>query len=418
MPFERRLSKEALDYLRTMPWWWRDVLDAKYRSSDGKERRLLIALRDNYLNAYADGQSIYKIDFGANGTTIPPRCEIARAFVPGAGAGGDYVIFDGKQAGGVPYKGPETLDYWIKAALIHPRLQHEKVGVAAIAARYPNVIDVEVALPLNGPAIPGAPPGPPQVDIVCLEYAHNEYSDDGVRLAFYEAKGFWNHASLRRNDLCPLVLGQLRTYETALSDHDRRKEVIDAYRNACMILREIAKMRGAAVGTLVHEVATNPWLHLDLDPKPRLVVFRYGPKQPGYESWPRHERALRDSGYKLLLGNSAEDAFVRDEATVAQYERARLAGLARFVPIFTAPGFQFGTMHRGRTDASGITDLPSYSLSDEGENFVQTVYRLGWVRQFNWSEREGTQKARELTHLIHHEAAESAESQQIQQFAR
>ncbi len=161
--------------------------------------------------------------------------------------------------------------------------------------------------------------------------------------------------------------------------------MIKAYRNACIILRAIAEMRGAAVGSLVHEVAKNPWLHLDLDPKPRLVVFGYTASQVGPGSfWARHEQALRDSGYKLLMGECAEDAFVRDEATVEQDFRASLQGLARFAAVFSAPGFKFGSQHHSPPDASGVLDLPSYSLGDEAEEFVKAAYDLGWVKQFQW----------------------------------
>ena len=388
MPFRRQLSKQALAYLHTeavKPGWWRDVLAARYQSRDGKERRLLIALRDGYLNAYADGQSILMIRLPSSGATARPRCRIARAFVPEAEAGTGHLIFDGERVGDLPYQGAETPRSWIKTALRHPSVSLEKVGVSAIAAWYPNVIDVEVALP-------GLPGGTPRMDFVCLERAA-----DGVRLAFHEAKLFSN-TELRANNLCPKVLEQLRMYEDALSDPTLRKQVIEAYRNTCVTLRAIAGMRGAAVGSLVHEVAKNPLLHLDLDPKPRLVVFGYGQKQAEDKHWPRHERALRDSGYKLLLGDKAEDAFVRDAATIEQDERADLAGLARFVSVFTAPGFQFGAWNHPEPDASGILGFPYCSLSKEGEAFVQEAYGSGWVKgsPFQWSAWKGTQEGREL----------------------
>ncbi len=161
VPFRRQLSKQAFTYLQTgaaKPGWWRDVLDAKYGTSGGKERRLLIALRGGYLNAYADGQSILEIRLPSSGATARPRCRIARAFVPEAEAGTGNLIFDGEQVDDIRYRGTETLQGWIKTALKHPKLSPEKVGVSAIAAWYPNVIDVEVALP-------GLPGGAPRMDL-------------------------------------------------------------------------------------------------------------------------------------------------------------------------------------------------------------------------------------------------------------
>jgi len=390
--FRRRLGSSEtktnaiLKLLRAKPKWWNNVLNASYRGLDGKTRQLLVAVRDGYLNAYADGQSVLRIGFAANGQ---PRCEVHRQYVfgPQAEAGADYVVYDLSQV-----DDPNALRQLIDTALYYAG--DEKRGVATIAANHPNTIDVEMALPANDQVDPAVAGVAPRLDLVVLER-----TDDGVGLAFYEAKLFEN-GELRAENLRPRVLDQLRTYAAYLEGQERRGQVIEAYRNACVILREIAEMRGSAVGTLVHEVAENPWLHLDLDPKPRLIVFGYDASHPSHKHWLRHEKALRDSGHALLLGERAEDVQLPsclEKVTVEEYVRANLQGLARFVPIFTAPGFRFGTWDHPPSRASGIHVLPSCLLSDEGQEFYEAVYKLGWVTQFQWSEWMHTPEGRELT---------------------
>ncbi|MBV8523500.1 MAG: hypothetical protein JOY71_15480 [Acetobacteraceae bacterium] len=76
--------------------------------------------------------------------------------------------------------------------------------------------------------------------------------------------------------------------------------------------------------------------------------------------------------------------------------RVRLQGLARFVPIFTAPGFTFATWEAPPSDSSGIRYFGYCALSDEAQRFVQTAYDLNWVQQFNWSEWMNTPAGKKL----------------------
>jgi len=179
--FERRLgtseqkNKAVLEYLQSKPCWWRDVLDARYRSRNNvEERQLLIAVRNGYLNAYADGHSILKIGFKTSGDGVQPRCEIHRKYVSGPQAGDGHLIFDGKQVGGKPYESPGTLQSWITTALDYANEKKrgaEKRGVAAIATRNPDIIDVEMALPANEPVEAGTSKTARRMDLVALERA-------------------------------------------------------------------------------------------------------------------------------------------------------------------------------------------------------------------------------------------------------
>lgn len=65
----------------------------------------------------------------------------------------------------------------------------------------------------------------------------------------------------------------------------------------------------------------------------------------------------------------------------------RLRALVEFLPVFLAPGFEFG-----RYDARGYWDY-----SDASEEFIRAVYRHGWIDTgFDWSEWMGTDESRAL----------------------
>lgn len=306
--FQRRLSGEALEYLRGMPRWWGDVLAHHFEDRRGVAQPLLIALRDGYLNVYAEGQSVLRVGFDARRASHAGlRCRIHRKYVRGPEAGKGYYFFDGAQVtdgerGSVIeiYDGPDTLGKWVASARHYA--SGEKVGVAVIANNHPEVIDVEMGLPANAPLANEEREGS-RMDIVALE------EHEGLRLAFYEAKLFSNQ-ELRARNLRPRVLGQLGRYRDYVSAPDRRAEVIAAYENACSALVEIAAMRGTEPNPLVRAVADG--VQLTLDPEPRLVVFGYDAKEVASGSpWQPHADALRANGVALLLGAKPEDIVLR-----------------------------------------------------------------------------------------------------------
>ncbi len=75
----------------------------------------------------------------------------------------------------------------------------------------------------------------------------------------------------------------------------------------------------------------------------------------------------------------------------------RLAGLANFLPVFQAPGFEFGHWEGGEKTESGALQMPYLVLSDNAKAFVRAAYDLGWVlRDFNWSRWKDTPGAKRL----------------------
>ena len=65
--------------------------------------------------------------------------------------------------------------------------------------------------------------------------------------------------------------------------------------------------------------------------------------------------------------------------------RDKLTALARFAPIFSAPGFQFSVRSRSGIGESGIRTLPLPVHSAEASQFVAAAYEFGWVEPFDWS---------------------------------
>jgi hypothetical protein len=224
-PFRRKLvrgelNEAVLNYLRQGPHWWQDLLQAQYDSEDGNKRMLLFAIRDGYMNAYADGQSVLNIAFQKTRDGVKPYCKIHHKYVGCLKTKSNYVVFDGGQIlasnGSVMegYGGRAMIDAWISRALNHTGV--EKVGVAIIAAHNSDIIDVEMGLPANEVVEPDRTRTAARMDIVALEE-----DQSGIRIVFYEAKHMSN-GELRSSIGKPQVLTQLKKYETYVKDPVRR----------------------------------------------------------------------------------------------------------------------------------------------------------------------------------------------------
>lgn len=306
-------SRRPLQHLSAMPSWWRDVLAYRYESRHGASQPLLIALRDGYLNIYAEGQSALKVAFDTrrNGD-VRVRCNIHRKYVLGQASKVEYLDFDGLQVTQgrdrtlvQTYAGPETLHGWVEAARSYSG--DEKKGVAIIANRHPNVIDVEMALPADEPGEPNGRRVANRMDIVALEQ-HGK----GIRLSFYEAKLFSN-PGLRAEDLNPPVLKQLRTYRDYVSQPIRRQQILKPYRNACSVLAAIDRMRGFEPEPLMQEVSKGA--PFDLDTEPRLVMFDYHGRGVGNEAaWQKHARILTENCI-VIQSKTPEEIELRRQQT-------------------------------------------------------------------------------------------------------
>lgn len=246
--FRRMLPQSSMDVLTDVAKqqdWWRDLLDYRFCDENGTKQPLALAIRNGYLNAYVEGQSVLRIKF--DGASEPPtlRAKIHHKYL-GQAVGQKYKTFDGKMVDGMPYLPGKSLNQWVERArcFAKPRPGRgafsEKQGIAMIVGNNPHVIDLEMALP--GIAAD-------RIDIVALERAGS-----AINIVFYEAKLFSN-PGLKARNLRPEVLEQLDRYERWLTSANRMEEVANAYREACRLLIELRRMQGVPVDKLVEDAS-------------------------------------------------------------------------------------------------------------------------------------------------------------------
>ncbi|MFG1201801.1 hypothetical protein V5F29_05360 [Xanthobacter aminoxidans] len=275
--FKRGIRKKgmikALADLATRSGWWRDVLH---------DKSLIIGVRDDYLNIYWRGQSIFKVEMKHErivATTHPkylldPDLSGQVALDTETGA----FVLDGLDALTRIYVPGETLPKLKRAAGLFAG--DEKAGIQAIVNANPNVVDVEIAFP----AEPGSRSAP-RIDIATF----NE-TEAGVKLVFWEAKVLGNpelRISGEKN-----VVRQIELYRTRLAQTP--ENVVETYETVARNLVDIAKMSGDArkVPEAVRKVAQGTPLTLSSSPDVRLIVYGFDKDQ-------------RDGAWKKLLTDNA-----------------------------------------------------------------------------------------------------------------
>jgi hypothetical protein len=421
--FGRTFPKPWLNILKERPAWWQDVLDCRFRDVSGTEQPLFLAIRNGYLNAYVEGQSLLKVQF--DGSAL--KAQIHHKYISDDAEGQEYKVFDGVAVGDMTYTGKAMLSQWVTRAQKYAKPSgnspaiSEKQGVAVIASRNPHVIDVEMGLP--GQVAD-------RIDIVALERAGS-----AINIVFYEAKLF-NNGALRARSFPPKVLEQLGRYETWLTKENREDEVTQAYRKTCKLLIELRMMQGA---NSVHDLivdASKDGSNLRIDPKPRLIVFGYDESRAGHY-WKPHEEALRvraglgDRGFLMQPRpedvripedthregwiDAADDILLDVEGPQAVTEvrvaarRNKLLAIARFAAIFSDPKFQFGIWHEPPPVKAGVFEMPYCALTLDAGEFVQAAYDAGWVKSFDWSSWVNTPEAQELNNSTSYISAASEE---------
>jgi hypothetical protein len=236
--FKRYLTEElisALDKLADPQGaanWWRDILANK---------ELLLAVRGGYLNAYAKGQSIFKI--GPLISDGRPNVETHYKYLvaPELEEGNPYVKFDGATFKIDPalaiqrkYNNHLTLERLVRTATHYAGA--EKVGVHKIAAKEPKVIDVEIAF--TSETEPNERSSAPRVDVAVLVPEDEEHA----RLVFCEAKLADNDDLRERVETkeCEerrvAVVAQIEKYEKFISEPKNVDVLVKAYVEVCKVL--------------------------------------------------------------------------------------------------------------------------------------------------------------------------------------
>ncbi|MGF6599670.1 hypothetical protein P3T23_004398 [Paraburkholderia sp. GAS448] len=330
--FRRAMSPQLKAALTSdnVPAWWRAMVS---------DPELFVAPRDGYLNVYYKGNSLVRLIASSDGQLVGEvhykyllRPELANAYWK--------MTHDGKLGNG-DVSNLRLSDFFHDlndlASLKRASKNFsgvEKSGIAKILARNPNVIDLEVAF--------GTPPDGgeekskiPRIDLIA---AHRH--EDGVALAFYEAKDYGN-VELRSSEPKDVpVLNQMRKYEEEISR--RRVEIAEAYRNHCQDLLEILPVSNtshkgggdsfSARRELLEFVAYHPEkLYIAL--QPRLLVFGFDQAQKTHAGWKIHlerlEGGLSESRV-IAMGDPAGirlDGHLPPGTEVWKYQRAEGSAL-------------------------------------------------------------------------------------------
>ena len=298
--FDRRLppkSKPALERLSSNPVsWWPDLLSCWAPSGCSGELRL--AIRNNYMNFYAKGQSIARITFGHGGAS--PTMRIHEKYVKEHSDGGQRYIKltekEGRDPDGrsVNWGGPEMLTKWIRKS--HCYTSIEKCHIESLVQQSPKVIDLEMGLPSFGD----------RKSALRIDLASLEGTSDDIRVVFWEAKMIGD-SRLRSRTHQPKVFEQMDNYRCYLAETIRKKQVADAYQNCCLNICSLHKMASGLgmshpIDPLIAAAAESDGLHVE--ETPRLVVFEDG-KPRDETAWQKHLEVLRRKEIVAIVDKSS-----------------------------------------------------------------------------------------------------------------
>lgn len=313
--FQRQLFPERLESLRRITesraeHWWNDLLRLWIPSGHEAPRGLRLALRDNYMNFYLQGQSVGRVGFGRSGH---PYLETHIKYAFGDGeteqryvrlTSNEYV--HPKTGVVLPYLGNQTLQKWMTVAA--SKAGKEKPFVDQLVAKNSTVIDLEMGLPATANL-----PSAPRIDLVTLERR-----DDRARVVFWEAKIADDSRLVARDT--PEVVGQLAAYTKYLSNPEHRENVASQYARTCSLLIELHGIARLLVpdlpllDPLVQDVAARK-LEVGIDVRPRLVIREFGDAN---QSRLRHLERLSDEFQipSLILGSRTDMSLKRPEVMV------------------------------------------------------------------------------------------------------
>ncbi|WP_131114266.1 hypothetical protein [Lichenihabitans psoromatis] len=270
--------------------WWSDVL---------ADKSLLIAIRNEYLNIYWQGQSLFTIRLkgGAVTASTHPKYLVDPALSKQVPFDGETFKIDALLSSGFiqTYMGPATLKKMKTAAGSYSGV--EKQGVHVMVSRDLAVVDVEIALTTTGmdeAAIAEADAGNlPRIDI-----AKFQVGSSGPELVFWEAKDFGNPELRAREGDAPVV-AQIAKYQATLNHH--HADVVTSYKRVAKNLTQLAAMSKGhrSVAAIISEVADGADLHFD-PAAVGLVIFGFDAAQRDDPKWKEHLKKLEKGGKELL----------------------------------------------------------------------------------------------------------------------
>lgn len=310
--FQRKINIGQLNEqnIKALPWLgdlFRHWAPAGSGARSSADHALRFAIRDGYANFYVDGQSVAKVTMGPKAVSASVhRKYLEQDKLTRDGLGQKTVRFNADRS---PDETQGGVADWMRIAAGYAGA--EKSFVERLVAANPNVIDMEMALPI----VPGSDQeGAVRMDLVALER-----DPDGWKLVFWEAKMAKNPDARSKGK--PAVIGQRDKYKDWLTagDQDNKDLVIDAYQSVCRQLVEL------------HRIVAELGLGRDL---PGLG--------DGIIAVAEGAALTVDDGIRLIVDNAINDASFEGNGHRAKLERADL-----FVQVVP----ENGDCRLGRRDA-------------------------------------------------------------------
>lgn len=289
--FERGLGQEFISALKALAnkrsWFW-DIL---------QDSELILGIREEYMNVYVDGQSLFKIAWDSknkkiNVTTHPKYLVDPALRKPVAFVGEQFDIKSIK-AFAESYVGKATLKRMKKAARIYSGI--EKKGVQKVVHANADVVDLEIALSMTADReetsedagaddSKTARGSAKRIDIACFEEIDGE-----IHLCFWEAKDYGNAELWASGDTLPPVVHQVSGYEKLIKEH--LLEIMKSYRTVAKNLVCLAEMgRVHKLGKLLTQVANDAEFLIDTPARVGVVLFGFDTAQRGDD---RHKLMLK-----------------------------------------------------------------------------------------------------------------------------
>jgi hypothetical protein len=276
--------------------WWADVL---------ADPRLVIGVRQEYLDVYWRGQCLFHIEAPPSNlkiTTHPKYLVDPALAAPVSLSDSKFDVSSLSDNGFIAeYEGPSTLSKMKASAGIF--CGREKTGCHEIAIRNRAVIDWEIAFPGTITLGNREVINTPRIDLASLEAV----GSTGARLIFWEAKHFTNGELRAAKNHIPRVCYQVDGYQTCLAAH--RNDIETSYRRVIENLLAIDRMRPQSrLPPLFAEVATGErQLSLGDEPKVGLIIFGFDIGQREHPIWMDHLNNLRKNIACVIAKGDAKE---------------------------------------------------------------------------------------------------------------
>jgi len=297
--FDRGLSKDfqkGLEKLIVSPdgLWLKDLL---------LHPDIIPAVRKDSLNFYYCGCSIFRVVWHGQNIVADTHYKYLlrqkQAYVPLDS--NNVFEYDPKDFMWSAYKGPATLKDMMKAASVYAG--PEKSGLHCLIknslSNQVAVIDVEVSFTRDDNADTPPEDGTraktafDRLDVVTLEASGSE-----TKLVFHEAKHFTNKELRTSPGKTPPVVEQLKRYQETIEKH--KSDITRTYKQVRSDLGFLAALKQKASSEINSSKSPNVLPHpllssvgaLQIDPKPRLIIFGFDQDQKKGEIWKKHSERL------------------------------------------------------------------------------------------------------------------------------